>query len=99
VSFEAHAATNPTPEEAASASQAFYRIGCWPTRASVFDALKGAFRHVYVPTTQPNREEFPIDWTQPGPSGLLARSVFVASREPLAAPLLADSLPNHQTRC
>jgi hypothetical protein len=99
VSFGAHAAINPTPEEAALASQAFDGVGCRPTRTWILDALKSAFRHVYIPTTQPNHEEFPIDWTRPGPSGLLARAVFVASREPLASPLLADSLPDHQTRC
>lgn len=99
VSFGAQAAINPTPEETTLASQAFHGVGCRPTRAWILDALKGAFRHVYIPTTQPNHEAFPIDWTQPGPSGLLARAVFVASREPLAAPLLADSLPDQQTRC
>lgn len=88
VSFEAYAAIVPTPEEAALASQ-----DTW-----IFDALKGVF-HVDVPTPQPNHEEFRIDWTQPGPGGLLARAVFVASHEPLAAPLLADSLPDHRTRC
>jgi hypothetical protein len=99
VSFGAHAAINPTSEEAALASQAFHGVGCRPTRAWTVDALKGAFRHVYIPITQPNHEEFPVDWTQPGPGGLLARAVFVASREPLAAPLLVESLPDRQTRC
>jgi tRNA (mo5U34)-methyltransferase len=99
VSFGAEAVINPTPEDAALASQAFDGVGCRPTRAWLFDALKSVFPHVYVPTTQPNHEEFPVDWTRPGPSGQLARAVFVASRQPLPSPLLTDSLPDFQTRC
>jgi SAM-dependent methyltransferase len=99
VSFGAHTAINPTPEETALASQAFDGVGCRPSRTWIFDALKSAFRHVYIPTTQPNHEKFPVDWPQPGPSGLLERAVFVALREPLATLLLTGSLPDHQTRC
>jgi hypothetical protein len=99
VSFGAEAAINPTAEDVSLASQAFDGAGCRPTRAWIFDSLKSVFPHVYVPTTQPNHEEFPVDWTQRGPSGLLTRAVFVASRQPLCSPLLTDSLPDHQTRC
>jgi tRNA (mo5U34)-methyltransferase len=99
VSFGAEAAINPTAEDPTQVSQAFAGGGCRPTRAWIVDALKSAFPHVYVPTTQPTHEEFPLDWTRPGPGGLLARAVFVASRQPLTSPLLTDSLPDHQTRC
>jgi tRNA (mo5U34)-methyltransferase len=99
VSLGAEAAINPTPEDASQASQAFDGAGCRPTRAWIRNALKDVFPHVYVPTTQPNHEEFPVDWTRPGPKGLLTRAVFVASRQPLSSPLLTDSLPDHQTRC
>ena len=99
VSFGAEAAINPIAEDATQVSQAFDGAGCRPTRAWIVNALKGVFPHVYVPTTQPNHEEFPVDWTRPGSSGLLARAVFVASRHPLSSPFLTESLPNHQTRC
>jgi tRNA (mo5U34)-methyltransferase len=99
VSFGSGAAINPIPEDATQVSQAFDGAGCRPTRAWIFDALKRAFPHVYVPTTQPNHEEFPVDWTRPGPRGLLTRAIFVASRQPLSSVFLTDSLPDHQTRC
>ena len=99
VSFGSEAAINPTPEDATQVSQAFDGAGCRPTRAWILDALKSAFPHVYVPTTQPNHEEFPVDWTRPGPGRLLTRAIFVASRQPLSSALLTESLPDHQTRC
>jgi tRNA (mo5U34)-methyltransferase len=99
VSLGAEAAINPTPEDASQVSQAFDGTGCRPTRAWILDVLRQAFPHVYVPTTQPNHEEFPLDWTRPGSPGLLTRAVFVASRQALSSPLLTDSLPDRQTRC
>jgi hypothetical protein len=99
VSFGAGSAINPALEDAAQVSQAYDGAGCRPTRAWVLDALKKVFPHVYTPTTQPNHEEFPVDWTRPGPSGLLMRAVFVASRQPLSSAFLTDSLPDHQSRC
>jgi hypothetical protein len=71
--------------------------GCRPTRAWLFHRLKSLFPYVYAPRTQPAHEEFPLDWTAPPPG--LARAVFVASRHPLASPLLLDELPARQTRC
>jgi tRNA (mo5U34)-methyltransferase len=99
VSFGAGSAINPTPEDAAQVSQAYDGAGCRPTRAWILDALKKVFPHVYVPTTQPNHEEFPVDWTRPGPGGLLTRAVFVASRQPLSSTFLTDFLLDHQSRC
>jgi hypothetical protein len=74
--------------------------GCRPTRSWVRRELIGAgFAHVYLPITQPWHEEFPLDWTL---SKLADRSfvrgVFVASREPIANPLLIEALPVVQTR-
>ena len=99
VSFGAEAAINPTPEDATQVSQAVDGVGCRPTRAWIMNALKSVFPHVYVPTIQPNHEEFPVDWTRPGPADLLTRAVFVASREPLSSAYLTRSLPDYQTRC
>ncbi|HEX7787301.1 MAG TPA: methyltransferase domain-containing protein, partial [Methylomirabilota bacterium] len=99
VSFGSVATINPAPEDATQVSQALDGTGCRPSRAWLFEALKSAFPYVYVPSTQPNHEEFPLDWTRPGPAGLLTRAVFVASRQPLSSVLLKESLPAHQTRC
>src|SRR6266536_1949852 len=62
--------------------------------------LPGApFEVVYVPVTQPNHDEFPIDWTRRDRHGaVLARAVFVASRSHVESPLLATELPAEQRR-
>ena len=99
VSFGNESAINSTPEDVTQVSQAFEGAGCRPTRPWIFGALKSVFPHVYVPSTQPNHEEFPADWTSPAPAGVLARAVFVASREPLNSALLMDSLLDRQVRC
>jgi hypothetical protein len=73
--------------------------GCRPTRSWVKRELETGFAHVYLPITQPWHEEFPLDWTEPGlEERSLIRSVFVASREPIANPLLIEALPAVQTR-
>jgi len=86
------------PEDAGQPSQAFHGMGCRPTRAWVFETLRQVFSHVYVPRTQPDHEEFPIDWSSDPPNRTLTRAVFVASRAALDNPLLVDSLPAIQTR-
>lgn len=87
-------------ENQASATQAFSGIGSRPTRGDIFDRLRSQFEHVYVPLTQPNHEEFPLDWTAPEqhPAETLSRAVFIASRQPLDNPLLVAGLPDRQTR-
>jgi hypothetical protein len=61
--------------------------------------LSQYFEFVYMPRTQPNHEEFPLDWTidKPTPE-LLTRSVFIASREPINNPLLLPELVRIQVR-
>lgn len=99
VSYGTEAAIRLTPEDAAALSQAFGGLGCRPTRVWVLEALKKVFPHVYVPATQPDHEEFPLDWTEDVSEGVLTRAVFVASRVRLDNPRLMDGLPNYQTRC
>ncbi len=94
VSFGTHEAVNPTAE-LNFASQALDGLGCRPTRPWVWSTLKRLFPYVYVTLTQPEHEQFPLDWTAPGACGRkheLARSVFVASRTPIVHPLLSDTL-------
>lgn len=90
-------ALNPVDEPAENATQSFHGGGCRPTRPWVFNRLKGLFPHVYVPATQPAHEQFPLDWSAVS-DDVLTRAVFVAARQPLAAPLLLDHLPDRQAR-
>lgn len=99
VSFGDERAIHPVTEPTSDVTQAVSGTGCRPTRLWVFETLTSLFEHVYVPFTQPNHEQFPLDWTADPPvDGRLTRAVFVASREPLRSPLLADFLPARQTR-
>lgn len=80
-------------------TQSVVGIGCRPMRPWVFNQLGMLFDHVYMPATQPNHEEFPIDWTPEGaPFPARTRAVFVASRHALALPTLLDHVPAKQTR-
>ncbi len=67
-------------------------LGCRPTRRWVFRELSRHFEWVYVPKTQPDHPEFPLDWTVAPPNPWLVRSVFVASRRSLDAELLSPRL-------
>lgn len=100
VSFGVHEAVNPIFEDAVDPTQAAHGIGCRPTRPWLFNTLKRLLPHVYIPLTQPWHEEFPTDWLGEPPvnEAGLHRSVFVASRQPLNNPLLADELIDRQFR-
>ncbi len=76
--------------EANEATQALDSVGCRPTRQWVWDRLQERFEHVYLTTTQPWHEEFPVDWTRDYAG--LVRSVFVASRRPIDNRLLSPTL-------
>jgi hypothetical protein len=97
VSVAGDSGFNTVTEIRRSPSQAFSGKGCRPARQWVFDTLKTHFRHVYVPLTQPNHEQFPVDWNSP-PTGSLTRAIFVASREPLENDSLSSHLLERQTR-
>ena len=100
VSFGAHEAVNLVNEDIRDPTQAAHGMGCRPTRPWVFNSLKRLFSHVYITRTQPWHEEFPIDWRGAPPANNtgLYRSVFVASRRPIANTFLADHLVDVQER-
>jgi Methyltransferase domain len=79
-------------------SQAVSGHGSRPTRAWVVARLRQEFPHVYLTTTQPWHEEFPLDWTGDLDPRRPTRAVFVASRRPLDNPLLTEEIPLRQTR-
>lgn len=86
-------------EDARNPSQASSGWGCRPTRPWILAQLREQFPYVYTPHTQPVHEEFPTDWTRPGVHGaLLARAVFIASREPLSNAMLAEGIREQQQR-
>lgn len=65
-------------------------------REDIFYALRQLFPYVYVPKTQPNHDQFEIDWTK---KDIKARAFFIASRNPLTSPVpLMEELPMYQTR-
>jgi SAM-dependent methyltransferase len=99
VSFGDTEAINLVGEVQNDPTQACSGTGCRPTRPWVFKQLQRLFLHVYLPKTQPNHEEFPIDWTAPAAwKGKFSRAVFVASRAPLDNPQLVPNLLDRQTR-
>ena len=85
-------------EDAKNPTQALSGSGCRPTRRWVYNQLKKYFDFVYMPITQPNHEEFPIDWITPPPKKILNRAIFIASREKLNNSLLTEKIPMKQIR-
>lgn len=99
VSFGGEEAINRVQEAAEDPTQSYQGVGSRPTRPWVFHQLKLSMPHVYVPLTQPDHEEFPIDWERPNlHAAPLARSIFIASRVPLKNDLLVEQLLLKQTR-
>ena len=99
VSYGDQRAINLVDEAAVDPTQSVVGRGCRPTRPWVYHELRRLFEHVYTPRTQPNHEEFPLDWTKPPESpGALTRSVFIASRQPLENPILSEELLMQQVR-
>ena len=86
-------------EPASDPTEAFSGTGSRPTRAWIFSELRSRFEYVYLPVTQPNHEEFPLNWAAPEEhSEPLQRAIFVASREPIDNELLVTELPEIQRR-
>ena len=98
VSFGDEPQVNLVDEPAANPTQALRGLGCRPTRRWIYDQLTLHFPYVYLPLTQPDHPEFPLDWTEPGSAAHgLARSVFVASRRPVRSSALSAELLMRQT--
>jgi hypothetical protein len=99
VSFGDQQEINITKEDKDNLTQSYSGKGCRPTRVWLFEKLRELFEYVYVPKTQPNHEEFPLDWTNPAKHGnRLSRAVFIASRESIDNPILSPTLLDRQIR-
>jgi hypothetical protein len=89
---------NPVAEHVLNPSQALRGHGCRPTRPWVQARLAEHFPYVYLTTTQPWHEEFPLDWSFEADPTRLTRSVFVASRQPISSSCLITEIPQRQSR-
>lgn len=98
VSYGNAEAINLCHEAIEDPTQSFHGQGCRPTRTWVHTQLKRQFEFVYMPVTQPNHEEFPLDWGTPPSSPILTRSIYIASRQKLENPVLTESIPMQQKR-
>jgi len=99
VSFGDQEQVNTVNELQTDPTQACSGTGCRPTRPWVFHRLKELFEFVYLPKTQPNHEEFPLDWSDPKScKAPFSRAVFIAARAKLENPLLVPDLISQQTR-
>ncbi|GEM_PF-3336120 len=87
---------NLCDEQGDNPTQSFSGKGCRPTRNWVFNCLKKHFDFVYMPITQPNHPEFPLDWTNLNSSENLTISIFIASREKINNNLLLEDIPLQQ---
>jgi SAM-dependent methyltransferase len=91
--------TNLLSEDLLVPTESRWGRGCKPTRKWVYNRLKEQFEFVYMPTTQPWHEEFPIDWASPAtPQSASSRSIFIASRQRLRNSLLEEGIPMKQIR-
>jgi len=79
-------------EDKNSFSQSIYGVGCKPGREWLYNQLKKRFNHVYMPLSQPDHDEFPIDWTQKTNVDVLCRAVFIASNNLLVNDLLVERI-------
>ncbi|HDY89391.1 MAG TPA: class I SAM-dependent methyltransferase [bacterium] len=99
VSFANSNIINWVTENQSSLTQAISGTGCLPTRPWVFKKLSKLFKYVYIPKTQPNHEEFPIDWTAPEMHRAnLSRAIFISSNIRIDNVMLTEALIDHQTR-
>ena len=89
---------NLVPEVEADYTQSITGQGCRPGREWVFSMLQREFPFVYQTRTQPDHEEFPVDWENGAQGEGLIRIVTVASRTKLDNPLLSPTLLDHQER-
>lgn len=98
VSFGNQESLNQCDEDTQNPSQSMSGRGCRPTRKWIYNQLKKHFEFVYLPITQPNHEEFPLDWNSLPPKNSLTRAIFIASREKISNKLLTEKIPTKQIR-
>jgi hypothetical protein len=84
---------NLIKEDVRNHSQALHGVGCRPKREWLWNKLSSLYPYVYAPVTQPNHEQFPIDWSIDFPINQLQRSIFIASHGSIKSSMLTELLP------
>jgi SAM-dependent methyltransferase len=98
VSYGGEDRINLVYEDKDDPTQSMSGTGCRPTRAWLMRQLKASFPFVYMPNTQPNHEEFPIDWTAHDKHQGLARAIFIAAKGKIENESLSTELLEKQIR-
>ena len=83
-------------EDTATETQSLSGYGCRPSRQIVWDWFKEYFPYVYVPTTQPNHDEFPVQFAER--SFHTIRFIVIGSKTPIDNPLLSTTLLTTYTK-
>lgn len=87
----------PVVEQEPDPRNSIYGAGCHPSRLFVQTELSRWFPYVYMPLTQPDHPDFPLDWeTVAETPDKLDRAVFIASRTKLDNQMLTDEIPMKQ---
>jgi len=98
ISFGDEDSINLITEDAIDPRRSITGVGCRPTRSWIFNELKKYFEFVYLPITQPNHEEYPIDWTNARSKTTRNRAIFIASQQKINNRLLVEEIPIKQIR-
>lgn len=96
VSYEASDSVNKVNEDINLYSQSFSGEGCRPGRQWVMEELRKYFPYVYITRTQPDHEQFPLDWNCYENKPRLSRSVFAASFSELPSDRFTTLIPEIQ---
>lgn len=98
VSTQANKEFEVVPELKGIPTQSASGLGSRPSREWIWQELKRHFAHVYMPRTQPNHYEFPVDWASGNTGKGPVRAIFVASRQPVPGERLCSELLSVQER-
>lgn len=81
-------------ENALDPTQATSGKGCRPTRRWLANEMQKSFNHVYFPLSQPQHEQFAIDWSEEFEDRVqVKRAIFIASNNELNNSKLTKELP------
>ncbi|MBT1702028.1 class I SAM-dependent methyltransferase [Chryseosolibacter indicus] len=80
---------NFVEEDLDNPTQAVSGVGCRPTRSWIFNKLKQLYPFVYMPISQPEHHQFPVNWENLKDEGGYIRAVFIASKKEIASPMLS----------
>jgi len=90
VSLRTHQSVDFVAEDEDLVTQSLDGRGCRPTRHWIYDRLCACMPYVYTTRSQPDHEEFPLNWRAPRPTRFgLHRAIFIASLRDLAEHELA----------